>query len=278
MFKRIQASNFKAVPYLEGTKIMKCHPDGIIFSSEKPNVIIGPNGAGKSAVLNALALKSLSFYTGQSNFDKNFINSTDSDNYWTTENSWSSKTEFLKGLDVDTDLGPALYYRPNHIPGNEKGISHAMMCGYFEEAKAYGTLVRHKSSGQQCLAVQKKVMDALAGNIEDIKYTYINWGYGQGAPEPRDNRFYSGNLDVRADTIKTIYQGALGVPVVMLDEPEQSLDALAEAALWNTIGSADCSILQIIVATHSLYPILHPEKFNIIEAELGYLDRVRAIL
>jgi predicted ATPase len=63
-----------------------------------------------------------------------------------------------------------------------------------------------------------------------------------------------------------------------MDEPEQSLDALAELVLWRQIAAADMSKMQVIVATHSLYPLMHPEKFNIIEAVPGYSESVMQLL
>jgi predicted ATPase len=63
-----------------------------------------------------------------------------------------------------------------------------------------------------------------------------------------------------------------------MDEPEQSLDAWASATLWSRIAEADCAKVQIVVATHSWYPILHPEAFNIIEAVPGFLEEVRSLI
>jgi predicted ATPase len=64
----------------------------------------------------------------------------------------------------------------------------------------------------------------------------------------------------------------------MMDEPEQSLDAKAEMLLWGQIAKADCDKVQVIVATHSLYPLMHPELFHLIEAVPGYAQEVRKLM
>ena len=79
--------------------------------------------------------------------------------------------------------------------------------------------------------------------------------------------------------LKKLFQPAeTAVPLILMDEPEQSLDARAEGSLWAAIANADCSTMQIIVATHSLYPMLNKDKFNIIETETGFVAEVRRLL
>jgi len=66
--------------------------------------------------------------------------------------------------------------------------------------------------------------------------------------------------------------------MILMDEPEQSLDVKAEAQLWSSLSKADCAKMQIIVATHSMYPLLHKDNFNLIEAEDGFVDEVLALM
>lgn len=279
MISTLQAKGFKAVPYLETSLLMASHPKGLKFSRSKPNVIVGPNGAGKSALLSALALQTLSFFTGESSFDDNFVIGGDSDTYWGKVGaSWSREYEYLPGLTCTTDNAPALYYRPGHIPGNECTITHAMMTGYFNEARAHADLVKAKSSGQQSQALLQKLQTALAGDPASVKFRHVNWRAGK-APKVLDNRHHC-DFEYRAEVLKKRYplDSPDAMPVLLLDEPEQSLDAKAEVLLWKQIEAVDNAQVQVIVATHSLYPLMHPKSFNLIEAVPGYVEQVQALI
>jgi predicted ATP-dependent endonuclease of OLD family len=156
-----------------------------------------------------------------------------------------------------------------------------MMVGYFDEAKKYGMLTRDKSSGQQSRALLERVQDALEGNTSHIAYQHVNWNYGIELREMKDDvGFRYSETDFHAETLKRMRLSVenTAVPLVLMDEPEQSLDAKAEALLWRQIAAVDTSRLQVIVATHSLYPLLHPDRFNLIEAVPGYAADVRELL
>lgn len=255
---------------------MQAHPDGVRFSQDKPNVIVGPNGAGKSALLNALSLFTLSYYVGHSALDRNFaFGDRQSDQYWSDSGrGWDPSIDYLPGLTLEGTAGPALYYRPNHIPGNDHSVAASMMCGYFEEARRYGTLTEKKSSGQQSQALMARVQAALEGTQEPPQsIDQVNWGYGLEMRNAQSNRLTS-FTDRRVEALKAHAKTITGTPLILMDEPEQSLDALAEAQLWKMVTGADLSRMQIIVATHSLIPVLQHEKFHIIEAVPGYVDQV----
>ena len=278
MISNLSVSGFKGVPYLETSSLMTLHANKLRFSKTKPNVLVGPNGSGKSALLQTLAIRFLAYFTGQSFLDDKFVLDGDAKAWWTREREWGNDYEWLKGLTCKTDNAPALYYRPGHIPGNETSITHAMMCGYFEEARAYGKLVDEKSSGQQSQAVMQPLLAALAGEGLPCAYGHKNWRFGD---EPRtfDYPRHGASYDHQAEVLKALYRPEpSAIPLILLDEPEQSLDARAEARLWQAISQADGAKVQVIVATHSLYPLTHPKKFNIIETEAGFVNDVLALL
>lgn len=116
MIKTLRARNFKAVPYLEASALMQGRPRGISFSTRKPNVMVGQNGAGKSAVLTTLALQTLSYFIGVSAFDDRYTRGRDADSLWEKVREWGHEFKFLPGLECETDLGPALYFRPGTFP------------------------------------------------------------------------------------------------------------------------------------------------------------------
>jgi energy-coupling factor transporter ATP-binding protein EcfA2 len=279
MISHLLARNFKAVPHLETSQLMQTYPEGVYFSKDKPNVIVGPNGTGKSALLQALSMKTLTHFYPSSSFDDNYVRGNDCEDFW-EQTGWSFERQytFLPGLACESDFAPALYYRPQHIPGNCDFAAEAFASGYYEEAREYDELTDDKSSGQQSQALLSRIETALSGDLTELKYRYMHWTYDSEPRNPEGRNWGSDNS--KAENLKRQYGQAdsKALPVIMMDEPEQSLDARAEALLWKQIAGADAGRMQIIVATHSLYPLLHPEKFNLIETVPGYAEDVRAML
>lgn len=273
------ATPFAAVPHLPTSQLMLRHGGKLRFSLAKPNVVVGPNGSGKSALLHTLALRFLASQTGQSSLDGRYLSDRDNEQLWSKPAGWGDAWEFMAGLTVATDDAPARYYRPGHIPGNEDSVTHAMMCGYMCEAKAYARLTEQKSSGQKSTALLDNVRPVLDGSALPTQYTLHNWSGGRTPSKVDEPWRHRSPWESQADVLRGVFGGVRGgVPVVLMDEPEQSLDALAELRLWKAIEAADCSKVQVIVATHSLYPLQHTRRFNVIEAADGYAAEVQALL
>jgi len=278
MLEKVRLEQFEAVPHLAGTQLMCTHGGAIEFSTTKPNVIVGENGAGKSALLMTLAIRFLAWFTGYSAFDSKYTSlNRDAIEWWGRPRGWGTDWQFMPGLQCETDNAPALYYRPGHIPGNEHSVTTAMMCGYFDLARQYAKLTDNKSSGQACLATMDRVIRAVAGEELPTEYAHVNWRFGREVPPPNERRGqFVGDWEWQAHVLKSLMVPAPGCrPLILMDEPEQSLDARAEARLWKSIEAADLGKVQIIVASHSVYPILHPERFHLIECEAGYAQAVR---
>lgn len=271
-------SGFSAVPHLPATTLWQQHQaKGLNLSITKPNVIVGPNGSGKTALLTLLSIQTLTYFTPATALDDHYTRGLDCDSWW-SERTWRDDPAFLPGAVFKTDNAPAVFYRPVHIPGNDDSVAAAMMCGYFNEARAFGNAVKQKSSGQACQALLVRLHRALTAPAEAFKYAELNWSAGT---EPRDltKLGYVGPWDYRSEVLKVRRNSyKTGMPLILMDEPEQSLDMRAELALWRAIAGADCSTRQIVVASHSLYPLLHPECFNLIVAEPGYVDVIRGQL
>lgn len=272
-------ATFSAVPHLANTLLwQQFAKNGLALSLDKPNVVVGPNGAGKTALLTLLALRTWTYFTGETAFDDNYTRGSECDKWW-SERTWRADPVFLPGAVFQTDDAPAVFYRPNHLPGNERCATTALMVGYSTEARAYIGATDKKSSGQACVALLDRIRVSLTDPVEAFGYQYVNWSGGKERRDLRAYKGYVGPWDYRAEAMKAqrdAYQA--GIPMILLDEPEQSLDARAELALWQDLAAADCTSRQLVVATHSLYPFLHPEKFNLIEAEPGYVVAVRAAL
>lgn len=277
MIRQIKlTSEFAAVPYLPSTSLWKRHQSrGLKLSLAKPNVVIGPNGSGKTSLLTLLSLQTLTYFTGATALDDNYTRGLDADKWW-SERTWSRGPEFLPGAKFDTDNAPALFYRPGHLAGNEDNVATAMMVGYFEEARAFGNAVKARSSGQGCQALLSHIRSALGGPVSDLAYSFVNWSGGKALRDISSSGWV-GPWDYRAEVLKArmLAVPASGIPMLILDEPEQSLDTRTELELWNTLANTDCASRQVVVATHSLYPILYPDRFNLIEAEKGYAAEIR---
>lgn len=284
MFTQIKIENFKGVPYLQTSDLVK-HKNGTIkLSTKKPNILVGPNGSGKSALLTALAIKTMSFFTGISQLDPKMTKTMhEHEDWWSTANSWPKEWEFLQGLTTKGDGAPASYYRPAHIPGNGESIAYSMMTGYFDEARAHGKLIDDKSSGQQCAALLKRLVDLLDGTRPLPQTFGFHKDWDKGALARQKKTAWSSPMpwDCKGAVLEAMADAAAenpGIPLVMMDEPEQSLDAKSEIGLWKSIRNADCTKMQLIIATHSMHPFMHPQAFNMIESVPGYIEEVQSLL
>lgn len=282
MIRSVFVKGFTAIPYLETSKLMQHMGGKVKFSESKPNVIVGPNGSGKSALMKTLALRHLAYLTGTSRFENKYVDKLGGiKELWTEEKKdWTRDWAFMAGLDINTDNAPCVYYRPGMIPGDSISYTHAMCSfdGYFDYAKDEAQAVDDKSSGQVCQVLLARVKAMLDGKLLPTTLETMGWSYGlkarkfegSGRPMPWEEQ---------AEELKRMFTGEKpGIQSILLDEPEQSLDAVGELKLWKSIEQADTSKVQVIVATHSLHPFLHPERFNIIEAEDGYVDSVKSLL
>lgn len=271
MIRQLSVRGFTAVPYLEGSRLMQSHPSGITFAQDKPTVLVGPNGSGKSALLTTLAIRHLAYFTGESTFDRHYVDDFgDSKAWWTCTHAWRRDYRFLQGLTCDTDNGPVLYYRPRHVPGNEASGTHALMMGYATEARAYMSATDRRSSGEGNRARLERTLSVLQGAI-GLSYAQRDWRYGFEARDLSLRREWIGEDTYKAEVLKELYSTQSPLNTVLLDEPEQSLDAVEDIKLWKSI---ETSSAQVIVATHSLYPLLHADRFQMIETVPGYVERV----
>lgn len=272
MLKKITFKANAAVPYLMGSELMVNRPDhSIELSTEKPNLLVGPNGSGKSAFIKTLALRFLAYTTGFSAFDNAYTSSvSEIDGLW-TEKSWRTWA-FMDGIECDTDNGPALYFRPGMIPGDNTSFTHAMMCGYSELARTFARRVEDKSSGQGVQAMLEHVIELLRGQIEHDTYEQVNWSYGTKPVKLKDTASsWVSPSAYQAEVLKAMFGGSKAgtTPLVLLDEPEQSLDVHAQLQFWNTVRS--CNKVQVVIATHSVVPLMEPDRYNFIETVPGYL-------
>lgn len=266
MIKSIQFQEFLTIPYLNDTGLLRAHEGVISLSTDKPNIIVGPNGSGKSSLIRALALRTLSFINAKTEYAQGYVeDKCDDYTLWGEKQYRWNDEVFLPGMVIDGDVGPAMYYEPDIIPGRETSIAHAMMLGFFNEAREYAQKTRGKSSGEKSLAVMAQMMAFIRNPLSvDVKM-----------PEnvKLDNLFHNARRNALCDLAESMRDHA---PFVLMDEPEKSLDALNQIEFWRAVKEADCKKVQIVIATHSLVPFLDSDSFNIIESEKGYLSKAKS--
>lgn len=274
MIESVAVRDFEAIPYLESSALMDYHRGRVRFSTSKVNVVMGPNGSGKTALLDALSMRLLADMTGESALNDAYVFDRGADRGLWRETAFR-RYEFLPGLHVQTDNGPAIYYKPMNIPGGESSVAASMMMGYEGEAREYARLTSKRSSGEAGFALLQHALQSLgSGAGAPKRYGMANWRFGSSVPAESERM---SEYQLKAEILRKMADsGKYKVPVVIMDEPEQSLDARAQATLWDALGKVTAHV-QVIVATHSLHPLLRSDRFNVIECEEGYVQELREL-
>lgn len=274
MIKHIHFTDFTAVPHLMGTSLMKHNKGTITLSTEKINILVGPNGSGKSSFINALTLRYLADLTGRSEFRSHYLGKTGYECCWSLVDKargWSREWAYMDGMQVSGDDGAVHYYRPLHVPGNETSATHAMCAGFFEQGKSFHQAIKDKSDGQMRKTLLNRITQ-VSTSADAAKFS-VAWPYGPH-DERRDLPYGAQQWEARAEHLKAMFSPKPDArPLLILDEPEQSLDLLEQAQMWQSLKSIDLSKCQVLVSTHSIHPLLNPEGFSFIEGDEGYLSK-----
>lgn len=146
-----------------------------------------------------------------------------------------------------------------------------MMVGYHHEARAHAALTENKSSGQKCISVLEDLSQAIAAGAPGRR-PFINWDYSKKTIQ-QQGQYPLSAYEHKINLLFERHAKEADGLILLLDEPEQSLDALAEANMWESVLGSEHA--QVIAATHSIYPLMHADRFNLIEATPGYIDQVR---
>lgn len=270
-------SPFAAVSYLADTLLMSTQQRKVRLDITKPNVIIGPNGSGKSAFLRALSLLTLSNLTGVTSLSDRYVSFNNK--LWDLDGeSYLKNWCFLQGLMFEGVLNPTYYYRPGFIPNEERCLTTALMCGFEKEARKVGELTGKFSSGQAAKNLMSHLFDLLDAQ-ENQPASHPTWRYPTQSDKFKFQRGYMGDAETQALALVRHHESfETQQRLIILDEPEQSLDAYQEALLWERLAAVDCNKTQLVIATHSAHPIMNDSHFNLIETVASYAAVTRALI
>jgi hypothetical protein len=171
----------------------------------------------------------------------------------------------MSGIKIDSAQCVATYWEPSMKYGGWDMDTAAMMCGYGNETKLRREHTRKKSSGQGIHNQLNYIFDVLHGKRQVELHENIDYYLKE---------FQKDKLDA---TVPLFKQWNENKTVVLLDEPEQSLDMSKEMEFWDKLLDVDTEDIQVVIATHSLYPLISPKfknKFNYIEGVPGYKQTI----
>lgn len=211
-------------------------------------VLFGPNGSGKSTLLHALAR---AFHVEQGGRPVLTLESLD--RLRTRGHSIASddKLGALRGLEVRHDGRVAGFFDCGSRPGLAMG-GHAFDDDFLSEGLA--EILNKGSSGQNQLRRMDPVFQA-GSSLKDKVGTGVNEYW----------------LGLREQALAFLRPNAAeGLPTVLFDEPEASLSIPNRILLWRKLCSFGTQ-MQIIAATHDVFPLFLPEgSVSIVETEEGY--------
>lgn len=256
----------KTITYTEQyiqTDLLTTHANKVSFSSDKVNVLIGPNGSGKSTLLRHLAVRYLCLDRGYTSIDRGLSDRTYEDYF--SQKTRYDKSTFMPGIEVDSAQCVAAYWAPGMKYGGWDMDTAAMMCGYGKEVKLRQVHTKHKSSGQGIHNQLSDIFDVLHGKRKVELRENIDWHLKE---------YQKDKLDAAVPLFKNWDKNKT---IVLLDEPEQSLDMSKEMEFWDKLLDVNTCDVQVMVATHSLYPLISPkfkDKFNYIEGTPDYKQSI----
>lgn len=236
------------------TTLLSKESNNVSFSEDKINVIIGPNGSGKSTLIKDLATRFFCLDRGYTSLDRDI---SERRYYHCFKKKWETWGDyiFMEDPKVFTSNCAAVYWHPGFKFGGWDMDTAAMMCGYSEEVRIRDKQIRNKSSGQGIYNQLDYIFEVLEGERE----LTVN------IPEKPSFTEYKEKLEAITPLFTDCHKNKT---IVLLDEPEQSLDAFKEVYFWDRLLDVNTDNVQVIIATHSIYPLINPKfegKLNIIE-------------
>lgn len=205
------------------------------------NAIYGPNGSGKSTLLMTIAKMLCCHQGGRQVVTGESLREI------------GHKAPFKDGVLPDHDGSPIIYFDPGAAVGLFGGMA-AFDDDFFMEGVQNAVM---KGSSGQTTAFR---MQPVLGAILEGKWSSVEWKVAKD----------------RHDWLAKLLEGTghKECPTLLLDEPSRSLDLRSELGLWRVINKAVKDGVQVIVATHAVFPLNRP-GVNFIETAPGYVKQTR---
>ena len=237
------------------------------FVHDKINVLVGENGSGKSSLLATIAKKLLAYNYGHTRLDDRLLRFADE--YWQKDDPerWYSEDLFMPDVTIESS-SPLFctYVAADWSPCDSPNFAYALCTGLEKEAKRHYHRVENFSSGQGMSNVIANTLELIAKRSPEIDLKEVEWHLKE-----RDRT----HMSKRAFTLREVLPPAGSNIVALFDEPERTLDLTAQFAFWRLLSqAAKLSHVQIIVATHSIIPLMSPDNFNFVEMNDGYTKRL----
>jgi len=242
---------------------LKLLEQGALKAKPGLNLVLGCNGAGKTAVLRYLAAMFSADCYGYSRLSK-AVGEREAEKFFPGVDRWDWEKSLV---DVYPHLGVSLraksrvegafYWTPGFIPGYHSDLTHSLMCGYTEDSRRLHKLLEGKSSGQASMAVLDEVLGHLEGGTRPE-----GWRGMCSIPKDPSYCFERRQVLAAAHAKKLWNAGSEVVPgstvVVILDEPDQSLDQVGQLEFWQRLDRIckEHKNVQMLVSTHSFAPLL----------------------
>lgn len=211
------------------------------------NLVYGPNGSGKSTLFTAIARMLCCHQGGRQLVTLDALREL---------GVGYGKPDILDGAKPVHDGSPVMHFDPGMAVGLVGGMA-AFDWDFSDEG--FRNCMFKGSAGQTTVMR----LDTVVNAMHHGKWPELAWKV-KDKPEGLAS-FLAGSFD------------KVG-PTVLLDEPSRSLDLRMELGLWKLIDRAVANGVQVIVATHSVIPILREHPGHIIETQDGFLAQVQEML
>lgn len=216
------------------------------------NILFGLNGSGKSSLLTLIARM---FHCEQGQDEQKVTSYSFSEMFSLNFNnpglSYASKYD---AVSIVHDGSPVVYLSPNKV----KGQIHA---GSFDDDFFKDSVQSYMFKGSSGETTIRRLGPFLK-KIDEGSFKKI----------PKIERHDEGKEIINSFLAGTLEKDR---PTVILDEPEKSLDVMAEMGLWEFIKAQ--RKVQMIISTHSLFACDIPEANYIVFGDRNYLENCRII-
>ena len=232
------------------------------------NILWGPNGSGKSTVIKAIARAlhceqgGVQVVTQHSHYEM-FCGGT-----YAMKNGVRFEG-YSDGVLPSHDGSPVAYFDPSVAVG----IIWGSLDNDFFDLGLMNT-IHNVSAGQTTMMRGEHTMRPI---FRGTPPPAVEWRVPMPEADPPENDWGRERWEHQR-AIQATLNGTLkptGIPTILLDEPDRSLDVPIQHKFWTNVGHAGLhGHVQIIAASHSVFALEIPGA-HYIEFENGYLERSR---